>query len=249
MRRVLIVDGVAETRRALIDGTDWAALGCTVVAEAESGEAALAASAYHRPELILTDAQLPGMDGLSMLRALRERGDTVHVIVLAANGDFAGVREALRLGAADYLLRPLAPHELTDALERLRARERFLAAHTADASLPAAPQGERSRYVRRTLDYIAAHYADADISIPAIARALSISEGHLSHVFKRETGYTTLAYLTLYRVHTARRLLADGRYRVYEVAAMVGYRDVAYFSATFKRLTGVSPSTWQAQCR
>lgn len=93
----------------------------------------------------------------------------------------------------------------------------------------------------QTLEYIAAHYADADINITTIARSIGISEGHLSHVFKKETSYTALGYLTLYRIHMARRLLADCRYKVYEVAGMVGYRDVAYFGSTFKKLTGLSP--------
>ena len=74
----------------------------------------------------------------------------------------------------------------------------------------------------QTLEYIAAHYADADINITTIARSIGISEGHLSHVFKKETSYTALGYLTLYRIHMARRLLADCRYKVYEVAGMVG---------------------------
>jgi two-component system response regulator YesN len=103
--------------------------------------------------------------------------------------------------------------------------------------------------VLQTLEYIAAHYADADINITTIARSIGISEGHLSHVFKKETSYTALGYLTLYRIHMARRLLADCRYKVYEVAGMVGYRDVAYFGSTFKKLTGLSPSEYQDRCR
>lgn len=101
----------------------------------------------------------------------------------------------------------------------------------------------------QTLNYIAAHYADADINIAAIARHIGISEGHLSHVFKKETNYTALGYLTQYRIYMARSLLRDCRYKVYEVAEMVGYRDVAYFGSTFKKLTGMSPSEYQDRCR
>ena len=45
------------------------------------------------------------------------------------------------------------------------------------------------------------------------------------------------------------KLLQDCRYKVYEVAEMVGYRDVAYFGSTFKKLVGVSPSEYQDRCR
>ena len=109
------------------------------------------------------------------------------------------------------------------------------------------PQGEKSAYVQSALQYIAAHFADHDISITAIAEALSVSEGHLSHLFKKETGYTIGNYLTQYRVHMAMQYLRDCRNKVYEVAEKVGYRDVDYFGSAFKKLTGISPSDYQGR--
>ena len=68
-------------------------------------------------------------------------------------------------------------------------------------------------------------------------------------MFQKETTYTIVGYLTQYRIHTAMKLLQDYRYKIYEVAEMVGYRDVAYFGSTFKKLTGLSPSDYQDRCR
>ena len=78
-----------------------------------------------------------------------------------------------------------------------------------------------------------------------MAQSLNISEGHLSHTFKKETGSTILGYLTRYRVHKAAELLKDCRVKVYEVAEQVGYRDIGYFSNTFKKITGKTPSEYQ----
>ena len=152
-------------------------------------------------------------------------------------------------GAADYLLKPFRDQELVAAIERVREKAEAFSSRSAQDDLLTLPKGDKSKYVLQTLEYIAAHYADADINITTIARSIGISEGHLSHVFKKETSYTALGYLTLYRIHMARRLLADCRYKVYEVAGMVGYRDVAYFGSTFKKLTGLSPSEYQDRCR
>ena len=93
--------------------------------------------------------------------------------------------------------------------------------------------------------YIGEHYHEPSIGVAAIAQHLGISEGHLSHTFKKETDYTLLNYLTRYRIHRAMELLRDCRLKVYEVAEQVGYRDIAYFSATFKKLVGMSPSEYQ----
>ena len=186
------------------------------------------------------------MDGIEMMRRLRERDCTAHFIVLTAYDEFDYARSALRYGAADYLLKPFRDQDLMAAIARVREKEG--AAQPAEDT-PLLPKGDKSKYVLQTLNYIAEHYADADINIAAIARHIGISEGHLSHVFKKETNYTALGYLTQYRIHTARKLLRDCRYKVYEVAEMVGYRDVAYFGSTFKKLTGMSPSEYQDRCR
>ena len=104
-------------------------------------------------------------------------------------------------------------------------------------------------HVLEAMEYISEHYAESSINITEIAQYLGVSEGHLSHVFKKETKYTVVGYLTQYRIHMAMKLLRDSRCKVYEVAGMVGYKDVAYFGSTFKKLTGLAPSEYQDRCR
>ena len=66
-------------------------------------------------------------------------------------------------------------------------------------------------------------------------------------MFKKETGTTVIGFLTQYRIHKAMELLRNCRYKVYEVAELVGYRDVTYFSSTFKKIAGMSPSEYQSK--
>ena len=95
------------------------------------------------------------------------------------------------------------------------------------------------------LNYIKEHYGEYDISVRKIAESLGLSEGHLSHIFKKETDYTINAYITRYRIRSAMKLLQNCRYKVYEVAEMVGYKDITYFSTIFKKVAGVTPSEYQ----
>ena len=78
-----------------------------------------------------------------------------------------------------------------------------------------------------------------------MAASLGLSEGHLSHLFKKETDCTVGSYLTRCRMQKAMTLLKKGKLRVYEVAEAVGYKDITYFSGTFKKLTGMSPTEYQ----
>lgn len=248
MLKVLIVDDEALVRRGIVLGVDWASMGCVVVGEAANGEEGIAAVERFSPNLIITDVRMPRMDGIEMMNRLRAGGCRAHVIVLTAYSDFSYARSALQFGADDYLLKPFQDQELTAAIDKIRRKEREQTSLTPQDTLPLL-KGDKSKYVLQALEYIAAHYGDQDISITSIAAHLGVSEGHLSHVFKKETSYTIISYLTQYRIHTAMKLLQDCRYKVYEVAEMVGYRDVAYFGSTFKKLVGVSPSEYQDRCR
>ena len=144
----------------------------------------------------------------------------------------------------DYLLKPFRDQELIAAIQRVRQQAEAPSGSLLPESMRLA-RGDKSKYVLQAMAYIADHYSDADISITTIADSLGVSEGHLSHVFKKETSYTVLSYLTQYRIQKAMELLRDCRCKVYEVAEQVGYRDVTYFSSTFKKVAGMSPSEYQ----
>ena len=105
--------------------------------------------------------------------------------------------------------------------------------------------GAKTRYVQEAMDYIGKNCGSSELSVSQVAYALGLSEGHLSHCFKKETGYTVMGWLTRYRMKKAVELLLDHRNKVYEVAEKVGYKDIAYFSNTFKKIAGVAPSEIQ----
>lgn len=249
MLKVLVVEDEEMIRKGIVLAVDWAALDCVVVGEAANGLQALEAVERYAPSLIITDLKMPVMDGLEMLRQLRERGNNAFVIILTAYDSFAYAQTALRLGAVDFLLKPFHDGELEQAVTRLKQRMDRAGQGgekgPAPLPLPELKKGDKSKYVLEAMAYIGEHYHEPNIGVAAIAQHLGISEGHLSHTFKKETDYTLLNYLTRYRIHRAMELLRDCRLKVYEVGEQVGYRDIAYFSATFKKLVGMSPSEYQ----
>ena len=246
MLKVLIVEDEEMIRKGIVLTVDWAALDCVVVGEATNGVQGLEAARRLEPSLIITDLKMPQMDGIEMLTALRAEGCTAYVIILTAYDNFAYAQSALRLGAVDYLLKPFHDGDLENAVTRIQQRRRPAAEATPIGS---ARKGDKSKYVLEAMDYISKHYNEPDISVGTVAQSLNISEGYLSHTFKKETDYTLLNYLTRYRIHKAMELLKDCRVKVYEVAEQVGYRDIAYFSATFKKYAGISPSEYQLSSR
>ncbi len=113
--RVLIVDDEPPIRRFLRTGLT--AQGYQT-AEAETGQAALTALARERIDLVVLDLGLPDLDGLDIIKKLREGGSAVPIVVLSSRADEAGKVKALDLGADDYVTKPFGVDEL---LARVRA--------------------------------------------------------------------------------------------------------------------------------
>ena len=243
MKKVVIVEDEELVRQGIVQAVDWQSVDCVVAGEAADGAEGLEVIRRERPDIIVTDIKMPRMDGIEMLRRLRGEGNAAAVILLTAYSDFTYAQAAVKLGAVDYLLKPFHDGELEEAVERLADR----GGQGPGRAAPEIPSGAKSKYVMESLRYVSEHYAEPDMSIAQVAKSLGISEGHLSHVFKRETGRTLGSYVTDYRIQRAKELLRDCRSKVYEVAEAVGYRDITYFSAAFKKAAGVSPSEYQKQ--
>ncbi|MBO5093520.1 MAG: response regulator [Lachnospiraceae bacterium] len=249
MFKVIVIDDEALVRKGIVLETNWNELGCMVVAEAGNGIEGIEAVHKYQPDLLICDIKMPKMDGIEMLRRLREEENDVSVIFLTAYGEFEYAQNALKLLASDYLLKPFQDGELEETVlrvtKKIAKRQGRKTPQSEEIAGLVLPSGGKSKYVMEALAFIGEHYNDTDMSVGMIAESLGISEGHLSHTFKKETDYTVMAYITRYRMRAAMRLLGDCRNKVYEVAESVGYRDIAYFSSTFKKIVGVSPSEYQ----
>ena len=101
--RMLIVDDEAPVRDLL---SDYFVERRFTVSTAADGQEALAAFARERPDVVLLDVRMPGLDGLAVLKRLREADPGVVVIMVTANEDLAIAREALSIGAFDYVAKP-----------------------------------------------------------------------------------------------------------------------------------------------
>ncbi|MGH2919115.1 MAG: response regulator transcription factor [Solirubrobacteraceae bacterium] len=116
---VLLVDDDAAIRRAVSAGLELE--GFRVVA-ASGGRAALVAAESVEPAVILLDLAMPDLDGLEVLRRLREGGDDVPVCVLSARDDVDDRVRGLQAGADDYVVKPFALEEITARLQALLRR-------------------------------------------------------------------------------------------------------------------------------
>jgi YesN/AraC family two-component response regulator len=113
--RVLLIDDESEFRRSL--ARVLVRLGVEQVADACDGEEALRLLPDLRPELIITDCQMPGMDGVRLTKLLRATGITMPIIMISGATERTIIDAAMRAGVTRFLAKPLEIADLRDALQ------------------------------------------------------------------------------------------------------------------------------------
>ena len=220
MYDVVVIDDEMHVRQGIIHNTDWESVECRVIGEAADGKSGFDLILTRNPDLVICDIRMPLMDGLEMTLQLRKRGIDVKIIFLTAYSDFSYIQKALRLGAVDYILKPFADGQLESAIRRITSPQ--------GAENTGAEQEEPEERDGRLL--------------PLVTQNPSM---HLSRLFKKDTGMSVSTYVTTFRIRVSMRLLRDVHCRVSEAARSAGYQDAGYFSNTFRKMTGMSPSEYQ----
>lgn len=143
MYKVLIVDDEPLIREGLRTIIEWEELGFTVAGVATDGLDALAKVAQSRPDVMLIDIRMPGMNGLALMKAVQERYNPApRFIVLSGHADFEYARQALAMRADGYILKPVDEDELAESIVQLK---RVLAERASGDGKPAAASWSRER--------------------------------------------------------------------------------------------------------
>lgn len=185
MYKVVVVEDEKLVRSGIVHGTNWSQINCMVAGEAADGEEGIEAAKKYHPDVIITDVCMPKMDGIEMVKHLREEGIEAVVIFLTAYDEFRYAQQAVRLGAADYLLKPFEDGALEEAVAGILAKNKKDAAEMADTNELNLAKGDKSKYIMEAIAYIDENYANPKISVKTAAESLGISEGHLSHFGKK----------------------------------------------------------------
>ena len=137
MIKVLIVDDIAETRDHL---TKLLAMEQTVevAGNAGSGEEAIQMAMDLRPDVVVMDINMPGMDGIAAAELISQRLPTVAIIMMSVHGEAEQMRRSLQAGAREFLVKPFSSDEFSETIKRVHDREEARR-HQIQASMPNAP--------------------------------------------------------------------------------------------------------------
>lgn len=198
-------------------------------------------------DVIITDIEMPVMDGLTFIEQAKSKMPDLVIIMLSGYDDFEYARQSMRSGATDYLLKPMDKGEVFRLLNRCEEKKRAVGESLPGNGSEAAADstsGENGT-VRKVRMLLEKEYKRA-IDLNYIANKVGFNASYISKVFSQGTGETITDYLNRVRIEKAKQFLQDHPgLKVYEIAHLAGYGDKIYFQKLFKKTVGMTPNEYR----
>jgi AraC-like DNA-binding protein len=189
-----------------------------------------------RPDLLLSDAQMPGTGGRELCRRIRDHSALSSLPVILLTDGPAGQEERPDVGADAVLEKPFAIDDL------IRRVEQYLPSY----ELPDLPGMEGAgEFLKRVIRTIEDRLHDPNFTATELAEAVALSRRHLTRRLKDEMNTTPAALIRTCRIERAKAQLEADPDTIQEVGAAVGFRTASHFSQAFRGEVGCSPSTYR----
>ena len=250
MIKILIADDEGYEREILAEILDKRFGREVEIRMAENGRLAVDAAALWAADVALMDIEMPGINGIDAAKQILAQRPECKMIFVTAYSLFTYAHEAVRLGACDYILKPVDPDDVERAVRRAAAQAdaaRQLEAMASNGALleSADSYDKTAVLMGKVKKYLQHNYMMYDISLDSVSAILNLNASYFSTLFKRTFQVNFLDYLTELRMDAAKELLMDPLRSTAEVASMVGYESANYFTRAFKKNIGMTPTDYR----
>ena len=206
---------------------------------ASNGQEAVDIIFRDKPDIMFLDVQMPLMDGIEVMQEAKRAGILPYTMILSGYDEFKYCQQALRLGAREYLLKPVRS---SDILQMLNHVADELYGKQEEAGVDQVE--EKNHLVELAREYVEEHYYE-NLMLADVAQKVGISAGYLSTLFQKQLSKGLIDYLNEVRIEYACTYLQQNYLKTYEIAYKVGFKDEKYFSKVFKKIKGQSPSEYR----
>lgn len=218
-----------------------------VMGTAQDGRSALKLFEQVPVDVLITDIQMPVMNGLELLKEVDNLYPSTKKIILSGYNEFEYAKQALKLGVLDYLLKPIKNEEFKKVLTQLKWVVGY------DRNLLNVPslnaQDEQSQSPKEIVELVQRYLKEnfqKDLSLELISKKFNFNPSYLSKIFIKHTGQPPSKFLITLRINEAKHLLASQpEQSVKDIGEHVGYPNPYYFSRIFKQITGVTPTEYR----
>ena len=241
---ILIVDDDMELSKFMSDqlGKDYN------IIQAYSGNSAWKKVLTHRPDVVITDYNMPDGNGMELCQQIKSNPETnnIPVILLTGEGDEVLRLQSLNMQVDHYLEKPVNIVVLRSAISQvLRVRETLLNKMNRTETVNEMPrpilENAQEKFFERVNEIIKKHLDESDFSVQQLSEEVGISRVHLNRKMKNRFGVSPNIFIRSFRLKQAAYLLAYNKANISEVAYAVGFSSHSYFTTAFHDYFGMSP--------
>ncbi len=247
MYKVLIVEDEFVLREGLKYALDWHELECIIVASAVDGIDGLEKIKTYQPDIVITDINMPKMDGLKMID--QSMSDYVYsAIITTGYADVDYMKQSIHYGVCEYILKPIDENELKNAvvkaIQQVKEKAYYqemlqVQKNTQEINLLKCIPTRFDSITTQVIGFIHQKYA-SKITMQTLVENLHYSESILNKRFKESTGHTINDYLNRYRIQQVIVLIKKGE-SIQDASFKAGFIDFKYFNIVFKKYIGYAP--------
>lgn len=225
---------------------------------ASNGEEGWQLTLQHMPDLVITDLMMPVLDGFALAQRIKENATTCHIpiVVLTAKNTLDDRIRSANSGVSEYMEKPFSTQLLKARVAMILQQQQMMREKYMEqieqksigeidyqpSELSIMPADEQ--FMQQLMSYIEANIENPDLSVDDLAQEMALSRSVFFRKIKALVGYSPINFLQVVRIKRAIQLMQTKNFSVAEVAYKVGYTDPKYFSRSFKKITGKSPSTY-----
>ena len=217
-----------------------------------NAEDAFKAVSEEAPDLVLSDVVMPGTDGYTLCRKIKEDLQLCHtpVILVTAKANMEDQVEGLNTGADAYVTKPFDPTYLQALIQsQLKNREKvraLLGRNTqTDAIANDVLSPQDNAFMTELYSLMENELSNPELDISHMTELLKISRTKFYYKVKGLTGENPSSFFKTYKLNRAAELIKEGKYSISEIADMTGFSTHSYFSKAFKKQFGIAPSEYK----
>ncbi len=256
--KLLIVNDAELEMLTIKKEVNWESCGIKEVFTATCVEEAKQVIAKQTIDILLCDIEMPGENGLSLIRWINEENYDIDSILLTCHADFSYAKEAVSLNCQEYLLLPVKYDEIracvlkTSHRREQRLQEKQLQLY-GENWLKNKDESVQEQYcasktpkeiVEECTCYIQKNISNAELSVSVLAEHFYLNPIYLNRIFKKEKGSNLSQWIIQERLKLAAHLLENSNATAVNVALEVGYPNYPYFSTTFKKYYHCTPTQY-----
>lgn len=231
------------------------------VITASNGEEGLRHAIDNIPDLIISDVMMPVMDGLEMIKQIKENNNICHIpiIVLSAKASLDDRIAGLEQGIDDYIIKPFSATYLKTRIASLLRQRKLLQEiymnklaegkniSSSNTLTPSQPQitPYDEQFMQKVMEFMEEQMDNAELTVDEFAEKLMLSRTIFYRKLKSIIGLTPIDFIREIRIKRAVQLIDCGEYNFSQIAYQTGFNDPKYFGKCFKKIMGITPSEYK----